>query len=174
MSEPKPGDRVRVTYEATVYIGQPLERGVLRDDKQLQYTVPDGATIELIEPADERDQPKGDLACDKCGSRIVEDPSIDPVGTVRRRRDYPLSRPAIRQDRTGAPWRTLSGSYYDHDEVTGWEVIGTVPGTPAAEAEEPHEFKPSYSGMVCAQMVMRDGGGDACGRTPADPVHGVQ
>jgi len=31
------------------------------------------------------------------------------------------------------------------------------------ESAPQHEFKPSYSGMVCEQMVMRDGGGDACG-----------
>lgn len=34
-----------------------------------------------------------------------------------------------------------------------------------------HEFKPSHSGMVCEQMVMRDGGGDACGEPPNATVH---
>lgn len=29
-----------------------------------------------------------------------------------------------------------------------------------------HPFKPSFSGMVCEQMVMRNGGGDQCGESP--------
>lgn len=79
-----------------------------------------------------------------CSVEVVEaadDPSADPIGTVRRsgngvlaarvepgREDDPLVWAVV--VRCGATDR----SFYDHQEVEGWEVTGAVPGTPAAEA----------------------------------------
>lgn len=34
-----------------------------------------------------------------------------------------------------------------------------------------HNFEPSWTGMVCEKMVMRDGGGDACGLPPEHSIH---
>jgi hypothetical protein len=36
-----------------------------------------------------------------------------------------------------------------------------------------HEFEPSYTGRVCARMVMVDGGGDLCGQPADHPIHQV-
>ena len=49
---------------------------------------------------------------------------------------------------------------------------GTDEGTrDLAKGIAPHEYKDGYSGMVCDAMVMRDGGGDACGLPSHHPIH---
>lgn len=51
---------------------------------------------------------------------------------------------------------------------------GTPEGTrDLAAGISPHEFQPSFTGMVCESMVMRDGGGDQCGLGPGHPLHSV-
>lgn len=115
--KPQPGDRVRVTFEGTYHKadfswdiydisldGSMLTTSVLRDR----------ATVEVLEP--------------------VDDPSKDPIGTVRQRRgDEAVVRSYDRSD-DPHPWRSVQFalSYRDSD-VVDCEVIGSVPGTPAAE-----------------------------------------
>ena len=55
-----------------------------------------------------------------------------------------------------------------------------VPSRPAEPipvdepAEKTHPFRASFTGQVCERMVMRDGGGDACGKGPGDPIHATE
>lgn len=114
--KPQKGDRVRITYEAE------YRNGWEAVGKDGTVTYPADATVELLEPTD--------------------DPSKDPVGALRR------------EDVTGEPhfniWQRVAnpmrwlcthstatgmvGEVLQSDQVTGFEVIGSVPGTPAAEA----------------------------------------
>jgi hypothetical protein len=41
------------------------------------------------------------------------------------------------------------------------------------DANHSHKFEGSYSGMVCGAMVIREGYGDACGKSADDPIHKV-
>lgn len=117
MSDFKPGDWVRVTYEAKY----DQHRGThhwLRDLTDGTTTsVPADATIELIEPAD--------------------DPSKDEAGAVRRG-EYWGVRCVVALSDLGV-WKVLfSGGpchrrQFDHHEVVGWEKLEPVDGTPAAE-----------------------------------------
>lgn len=117
MTEFKQGDRVRVTFEAEYVrpsINHEVEGHVLNTyEDGCHITVPFTADIELIERAD--------------------DPSKDPVGTVRKG----SGSIAIRTDveaRTTMPWLILGNpsDWFRNEQVTGWKVIGAVPGTPAA------------------------------------------
>jgi hypothetical protein len=125
-SELKTGDRVRVTYEAA----WDQDRGThywLRDlTDGTTASVPKTATVELIEPAD--------------------DPSKDPVGTVRREdhgEGFSLWQAFENQhgERTWlCTWSTVRGNRGVHlwdKRLVGQPVIGSVPGTPAAEAQKP-------------------------------------
>lgn len=130
MTEPKPGDKVRVTYEGTYGPDRRVTASGIKSGHALTWPHSFGATVEVLTPAD--------------------DPSMDLVGTVRRRLAYPLSRPVMRHDFSVLPWRTLAGTQYDDEEVVGWEIIGTVPGTPAANS--PQEFK--VGDLVAAKATM--------------------
>jgi hypothetical protein len=101
MTEIKPGDRVRVTYETFVDPG-----GHFRGESTLQYY---GATVEVIEPAD--------------------DPSKDPVGTVRRT-PRTLARQVVKvrrnywvfvRDQDSEPLR------FSDTDVREYPVVGAVP-----------------------------------------------
>jgi hypothetical protein len=48
---------------------------------------------------------------------------------------------------------------------------GTALNWRGDEPIPPHPFEPSYTGMVCERMVMRDGGGDQCGLPADHPIH---
>jgi hypothetical protein len=111
MSAPRKGDRVRVTYEAEWAAPTQVGRYTRRENGYL--TVPEDATVEVIEPAD--------------------DPSKDLVGTVRAWADGPY----VRSDRDPYwPWVPVHrDGGNDHRSMTGTKIIGVVPGSPAAEAD---------------------------------------
>jgi hypothetical protein len=113
MSTFKPGDRVQVAYEGVV-AGVNADGSI--DYLGAGHHLPKGATVELIERAD--------------------DPSKDPVGTVRR--DPREGNTYIRSDYNDLyPWISFGPmTGVQHHRVVGWEVIGAVPGTPAAEAQK--------------------------------------
>jgi hypothetical protein len=109
MTEFKPGDRVRVTYE-TEYAqgGYHLPRGTLFVNH----------TVELIQAAD--------------------DPSQDPVGTVREWGGRAFALTYSEDNRF--PWVAISvdsGGANGHGVMEGTPIIGAVPGTPAAKAQKP-------------------------------------
>jgi hypothetical protein len=114
MSTPKPGDKVRVTYEAV----WDQDRGThywLRDlTDGTTASVPNTATVEVIRPAD--------------------DPSKDPVGTVRTWHDGPYVRSDLDPRYPWIPLHRDGGNH--HRDMIGREIIGAVPGTPAAEAQK--------------------------------------
>lgn len=124
--KPRKGDKVRVTYEAI----WDQDRGShywLRDQADgTTAAVPASATVELIELAD--------------------DPSKDPIGTVRHERHDDDSGHSIwlcTQDRHGRRgWFCVystavgnQGGRMDDDEVAGLPVVDALLGTPAAEPE---------------------------------------
>lgn len=112
MSTPKPGDRVRVTYEAV----WDQDRGShywLRDETDgTTASIPASATVE-----------------------VIDDPSKDLVGTVRE--FGPLRRVYARSNLDPAwPWVPFDkNGGNDHRSMVGCKVIGVVPGTPAAESK---------------------------------------
>jgi ribosomal protein L7/L12 len=78
-----------------------------------------------------------------CSVEVVEpadDPSKDPEGTYRRNDSGVVVARLDEKDESGVEWVVVfrcgatDRRMYDHREVTGWPVIGAVPGTPAAEA----------------------------------------
>jgi hypothetical protein len=97
---------VRVMFE-TEYAadGSILPRGRLVEN----------VSVEVLEPAD--------------------DPSEDLNGTIRRNPVTSQVVVAVQMPVAGDErWRSVSGNYYlTDDEVVGWPVTGTVPGTPAAD-----------------------------------------
>lgn len=108
MSSPQPGDKVRVTVESTVTgNGHFIGKSIVGE--------PD-VTVEVIQRAD--------------------DPSKEEAGAVRRGTykdvphvvvltDYQLWRVVFCGDQG---YRT----FFEHDEVVGWEKLTPVEGTPAA------------------------------------------
>lgn len=124
MTEFKQGDRVRVIFEAEYVrpsINHRVEDHVLNTyEDGCHITVPFTADIELIERKD--------------------DPSRDPVGTVRKcDSTEPIVAVKVRPDEWRVVWDCGDRSTrYDDKEVRfrDWEVIGAVPGTPAWEAHE--------------------------------------
>ncbi|MFI7678535.1 hypothetical protein [Actinophytocola sp. NPDC049390] len=128
MTDFRPGDRVRVSYEAEYLRAHRTQDGChevrVPDDTNTRVTLR-SATVELIERAD--------------------DPSKDPVGTIRR---HPKCGPYIRMDYTTAnPWLGFNGlcSWNDHEGMVGSEVVGAVPDTPAAEKQAEQE-RPLWTG----------------------------
>jgi hypothetical protein len=113
--QPRPGDRVRITYEAEYR----SDWEAVGKDGTVIY--PADAVVEVVEPAD--------------------DPSKDPEGTYRRSDSGVVVARLDEQDESGVEWVVVfrcgatDRRMYDHREVTGWPVIGAVPGTPAAEAQ---------------------------------------
>lgn len=112
--QPKPGDRVRVTFEGRWTGKSDL---VEQDNGRIVDIDVFQEAVEVIEAAD--------------------DPSKDPVGTVRRRQGF--DEIAIQADTdatTYEAWLVLgnpaSSGWARHEYVSGWEIIGAVPGTPAA------------------------------------------
>jgi hypothetical protein len=76
-------------------------------------------------------------------SRSVDDPSKDPVGTVRQ---HPGGGSVAKSENPNYPWRGVNvpgGENFGTVEVRGWPVIGAVPGTPA------------WSAMVAGKMPVR-------------------
>lgn len=125
--KPQPGDRVRVAFEAI----WDQDRGShywLRDEADGTTTsIPAAAMVEVLEPAD--------------------DPSSDPWGLVRRGPNGAIAiHMHVRRNIDGYAqgWRLTKGSVdMTDDQVVGWEVIGAVPGTPAAEQ---HMHNAGYCG----------------------------
>lgn len=127
--KPRVGDRVRVTYEG-VYTTYGT---VLNPTRQsLSFEIPTGTTVEVLEPAD--------------------DPSRRPVGTVMRgTEDTTRGNVVVRIEvapHAEFQWNSVTcGQWYEHADLIGFEVIGVVPGTPAAEQErERHMHNAGYCG----------------------------
>lgn len=125
MTEFRKGDKVRVAFEAEV-------TNVREDGQRLWVyhagvadTYLDVSDVELIERADVLDAAEQSSSCDKCGSRIVDDPSKDPVRTVRRSKDGKI---AVRVREGEQGWIRLEigentwGWLFD-DWVRGWEIV---------------------------------------------------
>ncbi len=170
MSEFNEGDTVQVTFSG-VYRA---DGTILNSARQsLAFEVPDGAVIELIESAD--------------------DPSRDPIGTVRLAHGSSFVRMEDPNDSVFkwamCVWVAPNGGANGHASMKHSDIIGAVPNTPtwdawqkgelkgapefpgAIEAGTRHEFKPSYTGRTCDHMVMRGGFGDVCGFSPDYLVH---
>lgn len=116
MTKPEPGDKVRVIYEG-VYTryGTVLHPSRLA----LGFDIPSGSTVEVIEPAD--------------------DPSKDPIGTVRRSPNGILVACSDAIDHVS--WVVVGGGSltdkwaFDHRDVADWEKLSPVDGTAAAVAD---------------------------------------
>ena len=142
MTEFRKGDKVRVAFEAEVTN--------VREDGQRLWVYHAGVAdtylnvsdVELIERAD--------------------DPSRDPAGTVRRSKDGKI---AVRVREGGEQsWFQLEigenawGWLFD-DWVTGWPVIGVMPGTPAWDAWQKGELRgaPEFPGKAESELWVGDG-----------------
>lgn len=86
----------------------------------------------------------------------ADDPSKDPIGTVRRSTDGRVA--SLSDAPTTTPWRVVFGNEpgnwarLPHEDVVNWEKLAPVEGTPAA---------------LAALRVFVDEGGDKwCERTP--------
>lgn len=108
-----PNDKVRVTLDATY---SAVAGSYWFGDKLTNV-----ATVELIQAAD--------------------DPSKDPVGTVRENKGSYEGTYALLPTVDGKEtWlHTTVGFRVDHKDSTLGPVVGVVPGTPAAEAQDPRE-----------------------------------
>lgn len=114
MSDAKPGDKVKVTYEAEYREFSPYSgrHGVIPAGATVPHPVPRGATVEVIEKADA--------------------PAKDPIGTVRRNATGVV---AVKTDSYYRCWRRVKiGGWLTASQVADWPIIGAVPGTPAAKA----------------------------------------
>jgi hypothetical protein len=127
MTEFRSGDKVRVTYDALVQtLGDNgrVSYVISEDDTEVSFVLRD-ATVELVGRAD--------------------DPSKDPIGTMRclpdddgqRASSASIGDLVIKWDSTDEnPWawfRWDGPQLLSNETVTDWPVIGSVPGTPAAE-----------------------------------------
>lgn len=126
--KPSPDDRVKVTFEADYWSVQ-----------QAQWfgkPLVDVASVEVLESAD--------------------DPSKDLIGTLRREERHGGFALYVHggSDSGGTAWVVIHssepgilGDRMDHSFVAEFPVIGTVPGTPAAEQErERHMHNAGYCG----------------------------
>jgi hypothetical protein len=120
--KPRKGDKVRIGVDAEyVREGDPADHdggfaGWIVTIAGAMVYLPTDATVEVLERAD--------------------DPSKDPIGTVRRRPDGVV---AAKSPNPDYPWRGFGepcGENFATVSVIGWPIIGSVPGTPAAEAEK--------------------------------------
>lgn len=116
MSEqPRPGDRVRVTFEGR-WTGHSDE--IEQDNGRVIAVDTDIETVEIVEPAD--------------------DPSADPIGAVRRGVAPMEVWIKVNHDRWAYAGTTSSTAQYGDEYIRQTDyrsdVIGAVPGTPAAEA----------------------------------------
>lgn len=68
-------------------------------------------------------------------------------------------------------WLTADGHACVGDDCPG--CAAALAPRPSPSASETHPFEPSYTGMVCERMVLRDDYGTPCGLGPAHPVHSV-
>lgn len=115
----KPGDRIRVVLEGQ-FLDDDGDRCVVLSHHEA-LGIPDTAVVELIEAAD--------------------DPSKDPFDTVRRGPNGAIAvcmHVTRNSDDYRRGWRLTRGSAELTDtQVAGWERVGVVPGTPAAESDVP-------------------------------------
>lgn len=117
MTNFRPGDKVRVTYDVVVnkdgyFCGQYVSR---------HRPNISGHVVELIQPAD--------------------DPSKDLVGAVRQNRHETVV--VLIDSRDDAPWAAIvgnPGALYEHEDVIGWEKLAPVEGTPAALGLKPGRY----------------------------------
>lgn len=143
MTDFKQGDKIRVSYETTIrndfgdYTGKYLLKGPSARNRN----------VELIEPAD--------------------DPSKDPIGTVRQRGEDVYTRSDYNENYPWVGFDEYSGN--EHESMRNSEIIGAVPGTPAAEAQKPAE-RPLWTGDGSEEppeyvTKVRDSDGDVMERT---------
>jgi hypothetical protein len=123
----QPGDKVRAVFEGVV---TDRSDNFIELDHGRRY-IHEADRVEVLERAD--------------------DPAHDPIGTVRRKgnrtfarlgesQEYPWKNITDGLSRSGAR-TTIMGNW--HESMIGTEIIGVVPGTPAAEAQEEQPEPPS-------------------------------
>lgn len=105
------GDHIRVTYEGRVTISNDVEFTL---DTGYTHMLGEDDDIEVIAAAD--------------------DPSKDPVGTLRKSPIFGYVRVKVRRDE----WRTIDDSWepstrLEDDDVVGDEIVGFITGTPVYE-----------------------------------------
>lgn len=77
------------------------------------------------------------LLCDFLRA-VLDDPSADPVGTVRR---APSGLPHVKVSFNGSPWMVVADgswavNWSSDKDVRNWPIVGTVPESPAAKVAE--------------------------------------
>lgn len=107
-----PGDRVRVTFETTVGFDGRIALG----NRNYWGRDLSGATVDLIKPAD--------------------GPSKDQIGTVRAGVSKDHAWVKANDNKWIVVGHSSSGKVFTDELVTAREVIGYIPNTPAAEAEQ--------------------------------------
>lgn len=126
MNDVHKGDTVLVSFKAE-YAGQKddttaVRVTVLKDGHPALITLADGATVEVLERAD--------------------DPFKNPEGAIRRENHdggfslWQSTLTAQLRSRWLCTYSTAYGNrgeYLDHEDVVGMPVVGAAPGTPAAE-----------------------------------------
>ena len=135
--KPQSGDRVRVSYEGTY---EATAHGpLLLTDGSPKRSIFDDAAVEVLERAD--------------------DPSKDLAGTVRRLHDsepkHAVKHGTALADkpRTADAWTVVeTGEVISNGDALHGDVIGAVPGTPAAEA---HPLPPAALERV--KELLRNG-----------------
>lgn len=110
---PQPGDRVRVSFEGEYVRKADGDHHIVKADHDWCHETPNGAVVEVLEPAD--------------------DPSKSPIGEVRRSSTAAVTVIKV-GDTVATRWQAVeTDASLGNEFVAGWEVIGAVPGTPAAE-----------------------------------------
>ena len=137
MSErPKVGDVISVTLTGK-YNELPSGAGYIGENPG-RWVFPSYAKVEILEPAD--------------------DPSKDPVGTVRGERGWSF----VCRERAGTnigPWVLVTRPFgqrvirfsWEDSQVTGFPIIGVVPGSPADKPQA--EF---YRGLDSGYRILGD------------------
>jgi len=127
----RPGDKIRITHEITVdRPGETCDQAAYAREGGLYMWNRDHSTVELIEAAD--------------------DPSKDPIGTVRDLYGVAFAHVGGAGDAMHAayPWvHVVGGGSNDHRTMKGSTVVGAVPNTPAWDAWQKGELA-SHLGRV--------------------------
>lgn len=122
MTEFKAGDEVRATFTGTVQEARSVDGSVRyvhltypEDEPGSFHYVPESAIVELVKP--------------------VDDPSTDPIGTVRVCGDEETW-VHVKRDPAETAWRCAGQDLFEgnHRHMAGTDVVGAVPNTPAWEA----------------------------------------
>lgn len=118
MTDIKVGDEIKVTFTGTVKAKEGMWVDLEWGDGSMTVSLAP-AEVEVLTPAD--------------------DPSKDPVGTVRSLDGRSFVKAPVGLD-SEYPWRDMDYAGGNSDVTMGGSlIIGAVPGTPAAKAQAPTE-----------------------------------